>query len=288
MDPRVALLAWYRARRRRYPWRVRPDPYRVLVSEIMLQQTQADRVAPAFARFVQRFPTVTALADAPRADVLRAWGTLGYNRRAVALSEAARAIVREHDGRVPKDIEALRRLPGLGPYTAAAVASLGHGAAVAAVDVNVRRVVSRMRLGVDAGGVSEAEASSAAQSWLDTDDPGAWNQALMDLGRDVCRPEPRCDACPLVAACAWHRAGRPATDRGRRIRGRQSRFEGSFRQVRGGVVAVLRVTTGWTTVRLMARRLGRDPEEVGRAVSALSSEGLIETDAAGRVRLAHT
>ncbi len=289
MDTRAALLAWYRPHRERYPWRVRPDPYRVLVSEVMLQQTQADRVSPAFEQFVRRFPTVAALASASRADVLRAWGTLGYNRRAVALSEAARIIVRDHGGKIPAELEALRRLPGVGPYTAAAVASLGHRAAVAAVDVNVRRVVSRVRLGEDAGGVAETEASRAAQSWLDADDPGTWNQALMDLGRDVCRPRPLCEACPLVTACAWHRAGRPAPTIPRSgTAGRQPRFEGSFRQLRGGVVAVLRQTVGWQTVARLARRLGRDPDDVGRAVAALCEEGIVEADDAGRARLAST
>src|SRR5438445_5270827 len=133
VDTRAALLAWYEPRRRRYPWRVGPDPYRVLVSEVMLQQTQAERVGPAFERFVGRFPDVHALAAAPKADVLRAWGDLGYNRRAVRLAEAARAVVRDHGGRIPSDPATLRSLPGVGPYTAAAVASIGHGLPVAAI-----------------------------------------------------------------------------------------------------------------------------------------------------------
>src|SRR5436309_1877986 len=128
-----ALLAWYEPRRLAYPWRRRPDPYRVLVSEVMLQQTQAARVAPAFTGFMRRFPTVRALARATRADVVRAWGTLGYNRRAVSLSDAARAIVARHGGRIPSDQDALLVLPGVGPYTAAAVASLAFGVAVPAI-----------------------------------------------------------------------------------------------------------------------------------------------------------
>jgi A/G-specific adenine glycosylase len=247
----------------------------------MLQQTQADRVAPVFERFVERFPTVASLAAAPLADVLRAWGTLGYNRRAVALSKAARVIVRDHDGHVPSEPDALRRLPGVGPYTSAAVASLAYGVAVPAVDVNVRRVVARARMGVDAGDASPAAVERRAQGWLDKADPGGWNQALMDLGREVCRPAPSCDACPLAAGCAWRRSGRPSA-RGRGSgRPAQPRFEGSFRQVRGGVVAALR-TSSWMTVRALAGRLGRDPDEVGRAVIALWKDGLVEADLPGR------
>src|SRR5439155_19095369 len=167
VDTRAALLAWYEPRRRRYPWRVGSNPYRVLVSEVMLQQTQAERVAPAFERFLERLPDVRSLAGASRAGVLRAWGSLGYNRRAVRLSEAARAVVRDHGGRIPADPDALRTLPGVGPYTAAAVASIGHGVPVAAVDVNVRRVVARARLGRDPGEVTASAVRAEGQAWLD-------------------------------------------------------------------------------------------------------------------------
>ncbi len=129
---REALRAWYRPRRRAYAWRRTRDPYAVLVSEFMLQQTQAPRVEPLFTAFLQRFPSVATLGEASRADVLRAWAGLGYNRRAVRLHEAARAIVREHDGRVPSDLAALLRLPGVGPYTASAVASIAFGDRTAA------------------------------------------------------------------------------------------------------------------------------------------------------------
>ncbi|MEX2421997.1 MAG: A/G-specific adenine glycosylase, partial [Actinomycetota bacterium] len=159
----------------------------------MLQQTQAARVAVAFPRFLRRFPSVGALARAPRRPVLQAWGDLGYNRRAVALSEAARAIVREYDGVVPGDASALQRLPGVGPYTAAAVAALAFDAPVAAVDTNVRRVVARVHLGAEGHDVAPTEIAVLARDWLDTRDPGSWNQAVMDLGREICRPRPRCD-----------------------------------------------------------------------------------------------
>src|SRR5262245_60007442 len=142
---RAALLAWYRPRPHDYPWRTTdPDPYAVLVSEVMLQQTQAARVAPAYRTFLQRFPDVRTLASAARAELLRAWGGLGYPRRALALREAARAIVRDHGCVVPSDPDVLLALPGVGPYTAAAVASIAFGAPVAAIDTNVRRVTARV------------------------------------------------------------------------------------------------------------------------------------------------
>ena len=142
---RVALLDWYAPRARAYAWRRgRPSAYRTLVSELMLQQTQASRVEPAFRSFLRRFPSVSSLASASRAEVLRAWAGLGYNRRAVSLHRAAQAVVTTYGGRVPIDPAALRTLPGVGPYTAAAVASIVSGVPIAALDVNVRRIVARV------------------------------------------------------------------------------------------------------------------------------------------------
>jgi A/G-specific adenine glycosylase len=207
---RARLLRWYEPRRRAYPWRSRPTPYRVLVSEFMLQQTQAPRVVPAFRAFVRRFPSVAALAAAPRRDVVSAWSGLGYNRRAVSLHDAARLIVADHSGRIPRDADVLQKLPGVGPYTASAVASVAFGEPESAVDTNVRRIVSRVHFGVDTGDVAERDVDDAARRWLDPSDPGAWNQALMDLGREVCRPAPRCDQCPLAGDCAFRSSGAPA------------------------------------------------------------------------------
>ncbi|MGH2663545.1 MAG: A/G-specific adenine glycosylase [Actinomycetota bacterium] len=240
------------------------------MSEVMLQQTQASRVIPSYGAFVRRFPTVEALAVASRADVIRAWAGLGYNRRAVALSEAAREMARSHGGRVPRDVESLRRLPGIGPYTAAAVASLAFGKPVPAVDTNVRRVVARTRLGVDAAEADAFEVRTAAEAWIDRADPGAWNQAVMDLGREVCRPTPRCQACPLSGACAFRRAGRRPSRPSRR----QSKFEGSFRQVRGAVVRVLR-ERGSAPLAGLIEATGHPAGRVCRAVEALAAEGMV-------------
>jgi len=282
-----ALLAWYGPRRRAFPWRRTHDPYAILVSELMLQQTQAARVVPAFERFLASFPTVESLAAASRGDVVRAWNGLGYNRRAVALSEAAREIVRELGGRVPSDPERLRALPGVGPYTAAAVASLAFGVRVPALDTNVRRVVARVGAGLDASELSRPRTLELAEAWIDRDDPGAWNQALMDLGREVCRPRPRCDACPLADGCRFLAAGASPARPGRT----QGRFEGSSRQVRGAIVRVLRERSS-VTLGGIAARTGLEPGRVRDAVRDLHREGLIVAGtgalagrASGRVRL---
>ncbi len=264
----------------------------MLVSEVMLQQTQASRAERAYGAFLGRFPSVEVLAAAPRHDVLRAWEGLGYNRRAVALSEAARAIVRDHGARVPREPGALARLPGVGPYTAAAVASIGYGASVAAVDSNVRRVVARAFLGAEPDDASAGRVRDLAARWLDPGDPAAWNQAVMGLGREVCRPRPKCDICPLSAWCWFRREGRGTGPAPRPARRRQPAFEGSFRRVRGRVVKVLRARTR-AALRTLAREAGEPLERVARAVAALSAEGLVDAGPAalagrpgGMVRLA--
>ncbi|HZB01011.1 MAG TPA: A/G-specific adenine glycosylase [Actinomycetota bacterium] len=246
----------------------------------MLQQTQASRVEPIFEAFLARFPEVGALAGAPRAEVIRAWDGLGYNRRAVALHEAARVIVRAHGGRMPRDPELLRGLPGVGPYTAAAVASIGFGDPVPALDTNVRRVVARVVLGRDAADVPRRSLEAAASSWLDPSSPADWNQAVMDLGRLVCRPAPRCAACPLAATCRFRRSGaRPRSP----VR-RQAAFEGSDRQVRGAIVRALRAERSLDVPGLSATT-GHDSARIGRLIEGLVRDGLVERTRSGRVRL---
>jgi A/G-specific adenine glycosylase len=260
-----------------YPWRRTRDPYRILVSEAMLQQTQASRVAPAYLSFLLRLPTVQSLARARLRDVVTAWQGLGYNRRAVALWEAAGTIVRDHGGAVPADPVELQRLPGVGPYTAAAVSSIAFGSAAAAVDTNARRIVARFFFGAEPDDVSPREVRALADGWLDRRDPGAWNQALMDLGREHCRPRPRCGACPLRASCRFVAEGsepKPA-------RRRQSAFEGSFRQVRGAVIRTLRARED-ASLATLARETGAPLERVGMAVSALAADGLVVAGAAAR------
>ena len=285
---RAALLDWYQPRGSVYPWRTTPaDPYKVLVSEVMLQQTQASRVVIAFNAFISRFPTIESLAAAPRAAVLRTWSGLGYNRRALALSDAARAVMVEHDGQIPGDPEALVRLRGVGPYTAAAVASIGFGVPVPAIDTNVRRVVARALLGAEPASSRSRAVKQAADRWLDRRDPGRWNQAVMDLGREVCRPAPRCDACPLSRWCAFRKNGGRLVARPNR----QPHFRGSSREVRGAVLRTLLQRSPATLAHLV-RTTRFDRERVGRAVLGLNGDGLLVASAAalagsstGRARL---
>ncbi len=277
---RRALVRWYHPRRHAYAWRRSRDPYRILVSEVMLQQTQAARVEPIYGSFVERFPTVEVLAGASRADVVRAWEGLGYHRRAVALHAAAQAIVSHHGGQVPADPAALRSLPGIGPYTASAVASIAFGAPLAAVDTNVRRIVARSRLGAEPDEVAPTVLTALAQEACDPDDPGAWNQAMMDLGREVCRTHPRCGLCPLARACAFHAAGRE----GRPSTRRQPPFDGSLRQVRGAVLAILRREDRATATRL-ARDTGHPVARVREALDGLARDGVVEPGPRGTYRL---
>jgi A/G-specific adenine glycosylase len=197
---RHSVLRWYRRHGRDLPWRHTRDPYAVLVSEIMLQQTQVSRVVPKYRDFLQCFPTMRSLAAARLRDVLHCWSGLGYNSRARRLWECARVVVAEQGGSIPHDIHALRALPGIGRYTAGAIASFAHGAAEPAVDTNIRRVLSRSLLGVDAA--EESTVWRIAGEALPRD-AAEWNHALMDIGALFCRAKPACDACPLRTACAW-------------------------------------------------------------------------------------
>jgi A/G-specific adenine glycosylase len=246
----------------------------------MLQQTQASRVEPAFEKFLERFPDVGTLAGASRAAVIRAWAGLGYNRRAVALHEAARAIVRDHGGRLPREPEVLRGLPGVGPYTAAAVASIGFGDPVPALDTNVRRVVARVVLGRDPVAVPGPELEAAASSWLDRSAPADWNQAVMDLGRLVCRPAPRCGQCPLAERCRFRRSRARPRSSGRR----QAAFDGSDRQVRGAIVRALRAGRSLDPPGIAAAT-GHDVARIERLVAGLARDGLLERTASARIRL---
>ncbi len=266
---RVAVLDWYAPRARAYAWRRgRSSAYRTLVSELMLQQTQAARVEPLFVAFMERFPTVRALASASRGDVLRAWAGLGYNRRAVSLHRAAQVVVEEHGGRVPIDPVVLRTLPGVGPHTAAAVASIAGGQPFSAKEVNVRRVVGRVGFGTAAAPVAAID--EAATRWLDRDDPGAWNQAMMDLGREHCRAIPRCDGCPVRRWCRATREGAPA----RSSPQSQGPFEGSMRQARGRIVDVLRLRRSAGTTAL-AKATGFSSDRIDAALGGLVRDGVV-------------
>jgi A/G-specific adenine glycosylase len=213
---RRALIAHYRRRARALPWRDGPaarDPYGIWVCEIMAQQTQIDRVAEYWTRWMRRFPTVHALAAAPLGDVLAAWAGLGYYARARSLHRAAALVVAEHGGRVPDDLDALLALPGVGPYTAGAIASIAHGRRAAAVDGNVARVLARI-FAVDDDVRSPAGLArlwAIARALVPARAPGDFNQALFDLGATVCTPRsPSCPTCPARDLCAARKGGRQA------------------------------------------------------------------------------
>ena len=284
----AALLRWYVPRRRAYPWRG-AGAWGVLVSEVMLQQTQAERVRSHYERFLAAFPTPASLAAEPVGHAIRSWAGLGYNRRAVNLHRAASAIVARHGGRVPRDPKELRTLPGVGPYTAAAVACFAFGAPVPVVDTNIRRVIARHRLGVEPREAGDRDVAAAAAEALPATEAPAWSQALMDLAREVCRSRPRCEACPIAAGCAYRLSGR-APARAPNGRG-QPAFEGSVRQARGRAVALLRAR-GSASLSAVAEVSRMDLSSASRLVRALEADGLCVGSAAalagrarGRVRL---
>lgn len=206
------LLAWYKQNARELPWRENTDAYRVWVSEIMLQQTRVEAVRPYFLRFMKALPDIRALAEVQEETLLKLWEGLGYYSRARNLQRAAKLVMERHGGVLPSDVQELRALPGIGPYTAGAVASIAYGAAEPAVDGNVLRVLARLS-GSEmdiARPAARIAAEKAVRDMIPAGNPGAFNQALMELGACVCLPNavPRCAQCPLAALCRAHREGR--------------------------------------------------------------------------------
>lgn len=244
---RSGILTWFERHQRSLPWRETRDPYRILVSEVMLQQTQVDRVIPYYLRFLERFPTVRDLAAAPTADVIRMWAGLGYNRRAINLQRAAIAVVEQFDGVFPDSVDALRRLPGIGEYTAGAVACFAFDQDVAFADTNMRRVLDRVLTG--GTGVSWAALRESAERLVPAGGAWRWNQALMEFGAIHCTArKPLCGLCPVQASCrAFPIPQQPVAHRPAR---QEEPFEGSNRYYRGRVLAVLRDDSRETGVPL--------------------------------------
>jgi len=279
---RRTVLTFGRSGLRPLPWRATRDPWAVLVSEVMLQQTSAARVLEPYGRFLRRFPTVSSCAEAPPGDVLRVWTGLGYNRRARNLHRAATVVADRHGGAVPDDLGALRALPGVGPYTARAVLCFAYETDHAVVDVNVARVISRAVVG---HGLSPARTQEVADGLVPRGRGWLWNQALMEIGAVVCTARaPACHRCPLARSCAWAEAGRPPPDPAA-PRTRQSPFAGSDRQGRGRLVDALRVAP--VTPRRLAAACGwpDDPGRARRVADALVSEGLARRGPGGAVML---
>ena len=233
------LLHWFGDVQRDLPWRRTRDPYAILVSEVMLQQTQVDRVIPYYDRFLERFPTVHDLAEAPVAEVIKLWAGLGYNRRAVNLQRAAQVVVSEHGGQFPSDPIELRKLPGLGAYTAGAVAAFAFERDVVFLDTNMRRVITRLMFGVES--VPEREVLAAAQELLPPGHGWVWNQALIEFGALQCTArKPACIVCPLTSQCAAFPYIQSTLATARTQPRPAERFETSSRFYRGRIVEKLR------------------------------------------------
>lgn len=232
------VLTWGVPRLRDLPWRHTRDPWRILVAEVMLQQTQVERVAPKWEAFLAEFPDPAACADASLGDVLRAWQGLGYPRRARNLHSTAVVVRDLHAGRLPADLGALQTLPGIGPYTSRAVLAFAFEHDVGVVDTNIARVLAR----VEGERLTSRRAQALADEIVPAGHGWTWNQTLMDLGATVCRSRPSCHECPLRTVCVWALAGNPGPDPAIGSAGvstRQSPFEGSTRQARGRILRAL-------------------------------------------------
>lgn len=265
------VLAWGGPRLRDLPWRRSRDPWEILVAEVMCQQTQVDRVVPKWHEFLGAFPDAPSCAAAPLGDVLRLWQGLGYPRRARHLHDSAVAITSQ--GGFPTTLEGLLALPGVGAYTARAVMAFALELDAAVVDTNTARVLAR----VSGRRLTAREAQSLADALVPAGSAWLWNQSFMDLGAQLCRPVPKCEACPVASMCAWNRQGCVDPDPASGSAGvsqRQARFEGSDRQVRGRIMA--RLVTGACSEDALRAAVQCDAERLARLVAALVEERLVE------------
>ena len=296
MTAAESLLAWYGDFGRTHlPWRRTRDPYAIVVAEFMLQQTQVDRVLPLYTAFTERFATFEALAAADAGDVLRAWRGLGYNSRARRLRLLAQTVVSEHGGKLPREREALRKLPGIGPYTAAAVRAFAFDEDDIALDTNVRRVVHRLMFGVEFPPLAQdRDIDASAAALLPRGRGHDWNSALMDLGATICTSRaPRCFLCPLRAHCAaapidGARLAAAAKAAARRSPQAAVPFARSTRFLRGRVIDRLRdepAKAGLTLEQLQRALEGVVPHdrlaEIPAVVAALAAEGMVALDDRG-------
>jgi A/G-specific adenine glycosylase len=279
------LLSWYARAQRDLPWR-RPGvtPWQILVSEFMLQQTPVARVEPLWRDWVVRWPTPSATAAAGAAEILRAWGKLGYPRRAKRLHECATAIARDHGDVVPDDVDALLALPGIGTYTARAVACFAYRKRVPVVDTNVRRVIARAVHGRDDTLTASVRDLADAEALLPHDETApTFSVALMELGATVCTARsPKCGVCPL-SHCAWRERGFPA---GAAAPRRVQKYAGTDRQVRGRLLDVLRASSSAVTRADLDVAWTTDPAQRDRCLDSLLVDGLVEQTRDGRFALA--
>ena len=314
---RLRLFDWWSRYARDLPWRFgRTTPWGVLVSEVMSQQTQMSRVVPYWTAWMRVWPDAASLAAAPKAEVITAWGRLGYPRRALRLQECARQVAGQYADRLPRDYDQLVALPGIGDYTASAVMSFAYGERIAVIDTNIRRVLSRVFLGRESkgGAASREERQLAWQVLPEDEDPEAsdhrvngddrletadpqirsaawreppsarWNQAVMELGATVCvARKPACDICPLAGHCRFLKAGLPGLGSGR-TRPRQ-RFAGTDRQIRGSILQALRQASGAPVFRKDLKPLCDDEIRLDRCIASLDEDGLLEIGPDGLLSL---
>jgi A/G-specific adenine glycosylase len=280
-----ALLSWFEASGRDLPWRRTRDPWAVLVSELMLQQTQVPRVVERWGAFLERFPTVASCASAPAGDVVRAWQGLGYNRRALNLHRCAVTVVEQHGGALPDDLDALLALPGIGPYTARAVLVFAFEHDLGLVDTNAGRFLARAGAG---RALTPREAQPLADALVPPGRGWAWGQAVFDLGARVCtKKAPACGDCPIVEHCAWAQAGWPDPDPiagSAGISTPQSTFAGSDRQGRGRLVDALRVAPVAASDLAGVMGWPDDPDRATHVAATLLADGLAVREA-GEYRL---
>ena len=314
---RLRLFDWWSRYARDLPWRFgRTTPWGVLVSEVMSQQTQMSRVVPYWTAWMKVWPDAASLAAAPKAEVITAWGRLGYPRRALRLQECAQQVAGQYADRLPRDYDQLVALPGIGDYTASAVMSFAYGERIAVIDTNIRRVLSRVFLGRESkGGAASREERQLARQVLPEDEdsevsdhhvngdgslgtadpqirsaawrepPSArWNQAVMELGATVCvARKPACDICPLAGHCRFLKAGLPGLGAGR-TRPRQ-RFAGTDRQIRGSILQALRQASGAPVSRKDLKSLCDDEIRLDRCIASLDEDGLLEIGQDGLLSL---
>ncbi len=287
---RFEILSWYAHNARELPWRTADvTPWGVFVSEVMSQQTPVARVAPAWEKWLARWPTPCSLAAATPADVIRAWDRLGYPRRALRLRDAAIAMCADFDGQVPEAYDDLLTLPGVGDYTAASVAAFAYRQRTVVLDTNVRRVLCRIYTGAErptSSSATKAERALADQlAPADGREAADWAVASMEFGSLVCTAtSPSCSTCPVSGNCNWYQSGRPPSTSSAR---KQPRFEGTDRQVRGKLLALLRERdhNGATYNELL--ECGSHPEQAGRCLASLRADGLVEQLPQNRYRLPH-
>ncbi len=277
------LLAWFAQHARDLPWRRSRDPYHILVAEVMLQQTQVDRVVPKYHTFLAAFPTLHALASAPTAEVIRLWAGLGYNRRAVNLQRAAQRVMAEHGGQFPRSVAELRNLPGVGPYTAGAIACFAFEQDVVFIDTNIRRVLRRALVGPDLlVAPSDQELLDLSTKLLPSGRGWAWNQALIELGALICTARnPACTRCPIHGQCrAYADTQTPILAPRRVAEGKRETYHGSRRWLRGRIIDALRehpqLSLSQLGPRIKPDYSSDDEAWLRELVHGLERDGLVE------------